>query len=177
MNILPNEVESIKVIGNLHGDEVKVVKTYGGFYVAVGKKRQSARKAEALAAGSHQALVAHQLTKEFGSDFEPAIFKSEQDQLEKVEVKTEFLPSEMIRKGVELFVLSKSNKIDVILYKHGLTLGAYHAEIEDQALVLKSGGFDYKEVVGKDKSTANAVSRAIKEKVHELGLKGVKKGY
>mgnify|MGYP003332924173 CR=1 FL=1 len=177
MEILPNEVESIKVIGNLHGDDVKVVKTHGGFYVAVGKKKKASKSAEALAAGSHQALVAHQLQKEYGSDFEPAIFKSEQDQLEKVEVKTEFLPSEMISKGVELFVLTKSNKIDFVLYKHGLTLGQYSGEIEEQALVLKNGGIDYKEIVGKDQKTAKAISRAIKEKVHEMNLKGVKKDY
>ncbi|HBI01517.1 MAG TPA: hypothetical protein DDY18_07820 [Flavobacterium sp.] len=177
MNILPSEVESIKVIGNLHGDDVKVVKTHGGFYVAVGKKKKSSSQAEALAAGSHQALVAHQLTKEYGADFEPAIFKSEQDQLEKVEARTEYLPSEMIAKGVELYILSKGNKIDFVLYKHGLTLGQYSSEIEDQTLVLKNGGFDYKEVVDKNVGTAKGIARALKEKVHELNLKGIKKGY
>lgn len=177
MNILPNEVESIKVIGNLHGDDVKVVKTHGGFYVAVGKKKKSAQTAEALAAGSHQALVAHQLTKEYGADFEPAIFKSEHEQLEKVESKTEFLPSQMIAKGIELYILSKGNKVDFILYKHGLTIGQYNAEVENQTLVLKSGGFDYKEIIQGDMATAKGMARAFKEKVHELKLKGVKKGY
>ena len=177
MDIQPNEVESVKTIGNLHGDEVKVVKTYGGFYVAVGKKKKSAKKAEALAAGSHQALVAHQLSKEYGSDYEPAIFKSEQDQLEKVESKTEYLPSTLIAKGVELFTLSKGNKVDFVLYKRGITLGQYSGEIEDQALVLKSGGFDHKDAISETGKTAKAMARALKDKVHELNLKGVKKGY
>jgi hypothetical protein len=177
MEILPNEVESVKVIGNLHGDEVKVVKTFGGFYIAVGKKNKTARKSEALAAGSHQALVSHQLCKEFGSDFEPAIFKSEHDQLAKVETKTEYLSSDMIAKGVELFTLTKGSKIDFVLVKHGLTLGEYSGEIKDKSIVLYKGGFTNKEAISSNFKTARAMSRAIKDKVHELKLNGVKKGY
>lgn len=176
MDIQPNEVESVKTIGNLNGDEVKVVKTYGGFYVAVGKKKKNSKKAEALAAGSHQALVAHQLGKEYGADFEPAIFKSEADQLEKVESKTDYLPADMIAKGLELFTLSKNGKVDVVLYKRGLTLGQYTGEIEDKSLILKSHDFN-KEVVGNDFRIAKAFSRALKDKVHELALKGIKKDY
>lgn len=175
MDILPDEVESIKTIGNLHGDEVKIVKTYGGYHIAVGKKKKSSKKSEALAAGSHQALVAHQLQKEYGSDFQPAIFKSEHDQLEKVEVKTEYLPSDMISKGVELYTLSKGNKIDFVLYKHGLTIGEYKSEVEDKTLVIKKGGFNNKEMVTEELKTAKAISRAIKDKVHDLSLKGVKR--
>jgi hypothetical protein len=177
MDIQPNEVESVKTIGNLHGDEVKIVKTFGGFFVAVGKKKKTAKKSEALAAGSHQALVAHQLSKEYGSDFEPAIFKSEQDQLEKVETKTEYLPAEMIAKGVELFTLSKGNKVEFVLYKHGITLGEYSGEIENKTLVIKQGGFTHKEAIVEGFKTAKAMSRAVKDKVHDLKLKGVKKAY
>jgi hypothetical protein len=176
MEIQPNEVESVKTIGNLNGDEVKIVKTYGGFYVAVGKKKKSSKKSEALAAGSHQALVSHQLGKEYGSDFEPAIFKSEADQLEKVEAKTEFLPSNLISKGVELFILSKGSNVDIVLYKRGITLGHYTAEIADQSLVLKSCDFNKQADLG-DFNTAKAMARAMKEKVHELSLKGIKKDY
>lgn len=177
MDIQPNEVESIKTIGNLHGDEVKMVKTHGGFHIAVGKKKRTAKKSEALAAGSHAALVAHQLQKEYGSDFEPAIFKSEHDQLEKVEEKTEYLPSEMIAKGVELFTLSKGNKLNFVLYKHGLTIGEYSGEIENKALIIKSGGFAHKEAISQSGKTAKAMARAIKDKIHDLKLKGVKKAY
>lgn len=177
MEIQPNEVESVKTIGNLHGDEVKVVKTYGGFYVAVGKKKKNSKKSEALAAGSHQALVAHQLGKEYGSDFEPAIFKSEQDQLEKVESKTEYLPSELISKGIELFTLTKGGKVDFVLYKRGITIGQYSGEVQDQSLVLTSGGFSHKDAVAGSFKTAKAMARAVKDKVHDMNLKGVKKGY
>ena len=77
MEIKPNEVDEVKVIGKLNGDDVKLVKTHGGFHIAMGKKDKKSNKAEALAAGSHQALVAYQIEKIHGNDFEPTIFKSE----------------------------------------------------------------------------------------------------
>lgn len=177
MDILPNEIKDIKNIGRLHGDDVKIVITDGGYYIAIGKKKKTAKKSEALAAGSHQGLVAHQLQKEYGSDFEPAIFKSEHDQLEKVETKTEYLPSEMIQKGIELFTLTKGTKINFVLYKHGLTLGEYEGEIENKTLMIKKGGFTNKEAISETGKTAKAMARAIKDKVYDMKLKGVKKAY
>lgn len=175
MEILPNEVKEVKTVGTLNGDDVKMVVTDGGFHVFVGKKKKNSKKSEAIAASSHRALGIHQLQKEYGSDFEPAIFKSEADQLEKVESKTEYLPSNLISKGVELFVLSKGSDVNVVLYKRGLTLGQYNGEIEKQSLVLKSHEFN-KEAVGNDFRVAKAISRALKDKVHDLNLKGIKKG-
>lgn len=177
MDILPNEVKEIKTVGTLHGDDVKMVVTDGGFHVFIGKKNKSAKKSEALAASSHRGLGMHQLQKEYGSDFEPAIFKSEHDQLEKVETKTEYLPSEMIQKGIELFTLTKGNKINFVLYKHGLTLGEYEGEIENKTLMIKKGGFNNKEAISETGKTAKAMARAIKDKVHDMKLKGVKKAY
>lgn len=174
MDIQPNEINVIKTIGRLYGDDVKMVVTDGGYHIAIGKKKKTSKKSEALAAGSHAGLVSHQLSKEYGSDFEPAIFKSETEQLEKVESKTEYLPAEMIQKGIELFTLSKGNKIDFLLTKHNLTIGQYSAEIENKSLILKNGEFN-KEMITADKKTAAAMSRAIKDKVHDLKLKGVKK--
>ena len=39
MDILPNEIKDIKNIGRLHGDDVKMVITDGGYYIAIGKKK------------------------------------------------------------------------------------------------------------------------------------------
>ena len=50
MEIKPDEVEEIKVIGKLNGEDVKLIKTHGGFHVAMGKKDKKSYKAEALAA-------------------------------------------------------------------------------------------------------------------------------
>ncbi len=176
MDILPSEVDSIKVIGKLFGDDVKMVKTHGGFHVAIGKKKKSGNKAEALAGGSHQAIVAHQLTKDFGSDFEPSLAKSESDRLEDVENKTEYLPASAIESGVELYTLSKNNKLEFILYKRGITLGRYVAEARGNALVLKKHEFK-SDMFKSDKKTAEAMSRAMRDKMAELNLSKIEKGW
>ena len=175
MDILPNEVESVRTIGSLFGEDVRMVKTHGGFHVAVGKKKKKKKKVEALAAGSHQAVVAHQLSKEYGSDFQPAIFKSEQEKLEAVEDKTQYLPSDAIANGVELYTLSKGNRFEFLLYKRGLTLGRYETEAQDKALVIKK--FDFSNIEKSDRSMAEAISRAMRDKVHELNLERIEKGY
>lgn len=118
-NIKPEEVESIKVIGELHGDEVKVIKTLGGWFCAVGRKSKSKKTMEPLAAGSHIALVSHQLDKQFKSEFRPAMFKSESEVLPIVKEYTKRLPQELVDGGYELFTLTKNEKINVVATKHG----------------------------------------------------------
>jgi len=173
MDIRPDEVESVKVIGNLFGNDVKLVKTHGGFHIAVGKKKKNNSKTEALAAGSHQAIVAHQICKEYGSDFQPALFKSEHDALEAVEDRTEYLPSEAITKGIELFTLSKGEHHEFILYKRGVTLAKYEATVKDQALILKKYEFKIKA----DEDIAKAMARIIEEKAEDLGVDIIEKGW
>ena len=141
MEVLPHEVESVRTIGNLHGDEVKLVKTHGGFHIAIGKKTKNSRKAEALAAGSHIGIVAHQIAKQYNDAFQPAMFKSEQDQLEKCEENTGFLPPKHVDFGLELFTLNKGDNYDLILYKHGITLGKYETEVSGDKLLIKSHQF------------------------------------
>jgi hypothetical protein len=167
MDIQADEIESVKVIGNLFGTDVKLVKTTGGFHVAIGQKNKKSKKKEALAAGSHQAIVAHSISKEFGSDFQPALAKSEHDRLETVIEKTQYLPREAIEKGIELFTLSKGNKHDCVLYKRGISLAKYEARVENQTLVIQKSSMNVKP----DMKVARAIARALEDKASELNLK------
>lgn len=173
MDIRPNEVESVKVVGNLFGEDVKLVKTFGGFYIAVGKKKKSTNKTEALAAGSHEAIVSHHIAKEYGVDFQPAMFKSEADQPGVVENKSNYLDRESIQKGIEIFTVLKNNRYEFLVYKQGVTLAKYDGLIKNQSLVIEN--YSIKEQP--NKSLVKAVSKAISDKVEDLGLKGVKKGW
>jgi len=175
MEIMPNEIESVKVIGNLHGDDVKLIKTNGGFFVAVGKKNKSSRKAEALAAGSHAGIVNYQVSKQHGKDFQPAIFKSEHEQLEQVENKSDYLSKSLIDSGIELFVLSKNNNLEFILYKHGLTVGKYYTEAKDGSLLIKSYNFNTNFFPTSKKEAAQSVAKAMENKMKELNLDKIEK--
>ena len=122
MNIKPEEVANIKVIGELNGSPVKMIKTIGGFYAAVGSRSKSSKSVEPLSAGSYQALVIHQLEKEFKADFKPALMKSESEKLPTVKEFTKKLPQQMVDAGFQVFSLIKNNDINFVATKHGAEL-------------------------------------------------------
>ena len=172
MDILPNEIESIKVIGNLHGDDVKMIKTFGGLHVAIGKKNKNSRKPEALAAASHAAIVSHQVSKDHNS-FQPAIAKSEHERPEEVEDKSEFLSKSLKDKGIELFVLSKNDSLQFILYKSGLTIGKYETESVNGSLLIKSHKFNTDFYPTLKKEVSNSMAKAMNNKMSEKNLKKI----
>jgi len=170
MEIMPNEIESVKVIGNLHGDAVKLIKTNGGLFLAVGKKSKNSRKAEALSAGSHAAIVNHQICKQYGKEFLPAIFKSEHEQIEEVEDKSHLLSKSLKDDGIELFVLSKNCKLEFVLHKHGLAIGKYDTEVRDNSLVIKGYSFNTAFFPELKKEVSESMANTMIEKMNVLGL-------
>lgn len=128
MEIKPNEVESVKTIGSLFNDDVKLIKTIGGFYVAVGKKTRYKKEVEPLAAGSHFALVNHQIEKEYKSEYQPIVMKSEGEILPVVEEFTDKLPQHMVNEGFQVYTLTKNDNINLVATK----LGVEVANLEGQ---------------------------------------------
>ena len=175
-DIDPKEVDSIKEVGTLFGDKVKMILLKGGFHLFVGKKKKTTKKAEVLAGSSHAAIGVHQLTKDFGSDFQPALAKSESERIPDVENKTEYLPSEAIANGIELYTINKNHSLEFILYKRGLTLGRYQAEVIGDSLVIKKHEFK-NDMFKANKDVANAMSRAMKDEMHKFNLSKIEKGW
>jgi len=173
MNIKPEEVEEVKVVGRLHDDDVKLVKTRGGFHVLIGKKERNSRTADAIAAGSHPGIVTYQMEKMYGAEFQPAIFKSEKDALHKVEDKTEQLPDMAKNAGLELYVLNKANTYDFVLCKHGLELAKYETEMKDGDLVVNS--YEFRKSISPNKFVAETLADTINSKAKEIGAKKVRR--
>ena len=162
MEIKPSEVESVKIIGSLHGDDVKLIKTVGGFFCAVGKKSKHKKTVEPLAAGSHSALVSHQIEKEYKSEYKPMIMKSEHDAQPKVEEFTKKLPQEMVDKGYQLYSLTKAEKVNFIATRVGL-------EVVNLGANVTADGFDA--FVNEGKKTSgpeiNKICSTIAEIINE----------
>lgn len=169
MEIRPNEVKEVKVIGKLYGDDVKAVITDGGFHVIFGKKEKNSKKADALAAGSHLALASYQVEKRYGQDFEPAIFKSEEKQTPIVEDKTEILPDLMKNSGIEMFVLSKFNNLDFVMVKHGIEIMKCETQIDNSNLVLKNQ--TVRNNIKPNKTLSEMFANVIENKMKELNIK------
>jgi hypothetical protein len=173
MDIKPEEVEEVKIVGRLHNDDVKMVKTRGGFHILIGKKEKNSSKADALAAGSHPGIVTYQIEKMYGTQFQPAIFKSEKDSPHKVEDRTENLPEIAKNAGLELYVLNKSNTYDFILCKHGLELAKYETTHQDNELVINS--YNFRKSISPNKFVAETLANTINDKAKEIGAKKVRK--
>lgn len=166
MDIRPEEIKSIKSIGTLNGDEVKLIHLHGGFNVAIGKKNKEAKKAEALAAGSHPAIVSFQLEKEFKKDFAPAIHKSEISQLEKVECYNNVVSNDLVTKGIEVYTLSKDHVIDFVVTNQGIDLGVCRTRVEGDVLKIYDTN-----VTDSNYPVETLIGKAIIKKAEKMGLK------
>jgi hypothetical protein len=175
MNITEKEVERIDIVGKLNGEDVKLVKTFGGLFLAVGKKSKNGKKDQPLAAGSHQGIVLHQIEKEFGHDFHQKMHKNESDISETIENKTDYLPNDLISKGIELYTVIKKSNIDFVVYRHGLTIGEYNTSIKKNELHIDSFSFKKNYFNINSPETAKALAKVMQDKVVELGLDGVVK--
>jgi hypothetical protein len=138
MDIKANEIESVETIGELNGEDVKILKTFGGFHMAVGKKKVGKKDPEVLAAGSHPALVSHQLTKEYEDGFKPKICKSEGERLPNVEDVTQKLRKNLTDDGLEAYILEKDGKFDFIISRFGVDVIKYEAEQVGNSLFVKN---------------------------------------
>lgn len=164
MDIKPNEVESITHIGHLHGDEVKIVKCIGGYNLVIGKKKKTDRKAEVITAGSHQAICIHEMEKMFKDEFKLKMNKNEHEAIPVVEDHTGRLSKNMAENGVKLYSLEKNASLEVVLYKHGITLSKY--EISNGYIDMTNGNTDFfKKIDSDDKlELSKSIAKLIEDK-------------
>lgn len=124
MDIRADEIDTIKVIGNLNEDQVKLIRMKGGFFLAVGKANKKDKESKPLAAGSHQGIVLHQIEKEFKKDFEPTMAKSELEDIGNLRSLTAFIPKEFSSKGYDMFSLEKNGEIEYVVTKYNFDVAS-----------------------------------------------------
>jgi hypothetical protein len=134
IEIKPSEIESVDSIGELDGEQVKLVKTRGGLYIAVGRPRGK-KKEEVIAAGSHPAIVKYNIEKSF-AEFQPAMMKSEAGEESIVAGMSDLLPADMRKSGYDLYVLRKSNAVDFVLTQSQIEVISFPGYLIDSDLIL-----------------------------------------
>lgn len=161
MNVTPNEVDTIEDAGVLDGSPVKLLRTKGGFWMAIGKPRGK-YKDEAIAAGSHPAIVRYQLEKQYPT-FQPAMMKSElATEMSKVEKHSHFLSDSLRKSGHDIFSIQSSDKIEFQITKQNVTLHSVESQLKDGAMVFG------KMEIGRE--FVRALSGATAEKALECGV-------
>lgn len=133
MNIQPSEIESVEEIGMLDEAPVKLVRTSGGLFLAVGKLKNKNQE-EVLSAGSHSAVVKYNVEKSF-RHYQPSMMKSEQES-EVVSGMSELLSKSDRDSGFDVYAIKKSGGLTIMATKHNVEVFRLEAERTDDALVL-----------------------------------------
>jgi len=164
MEIKPSEVEHVENIGQIDGNPVRILKTVGGFWMAVGRPKGK-KKDEALAAGSHPAVVKYNVEKNH-SDFQPLLAKSEALQSDvRVTGFTELLPKCLRQKGYDMIMLEKNEDTTFVLTKYGYEANSYEAKLSDESIDLSKAKKPVApELVGFSRAVAEAAAiKALNE--------------
>lgn len=165
MNITPNEIESIEDVGMMNGAPVKLLRTKGGFHIAVGRANGKMID-EALAAGSHPAIVKYNLEKQYTS-FQPAMMKSEISLNPAVVTKhSHYLSDDLKKSGHDVYSIQSGTNIEFQITKHDVKIGNVQATLEKDAIVVKS--------MNVSKEFSHALAGATTEKALSCGAAKVR---
>jgi hypothetical protein len=165
MNLSPNEIDSIEDAGMLNKHPVKLIRTKGGFFIAVGHKGNGLGQ-EALAAGSHPAIVKYNLEKQYPG-FQPSLMKSElyADNV-KVDKHSHFLSDELRKSGHDIFSIQNDNSVEFQITKQNSQIHSVIGNLENGELVINEMNID--------KQFTRALAGATTEKALECGLNKIR---
>lgn len=169
MDIKPSEIDLVEEIGALDGEPVKMIKTIGGYWIAVGKPK-SKKRDEALAAGSHPAIVKYNIEKNFPG-FQAALAKSEAIGItENVTGYSELLPDSLRDRGYDMYGLEKSEKLSYVLTRNGYEVYKFDAELTQDSLRISE---NQKSLPNELRPFTKAVSEVAARKAIETGREEV----
>lgn len=166
MQITPNEIDSIEDAGLMNGEPVKLIRTKGGFWIATGKPRGKFRD-EALAAGSHPAIVKYNLEKQY-PDYQPALMKSEALISPAVVTKhSHFLTEDLKKSGHDIYSVQNGANIEFQITKHDVKIASAEAVLRDNAVMVRHE-------MNIPKEFAGALAGATAEKALSCGTSNVR---
>lgn len=136
MQITENEIDTIQEAGSLNDAPVKLIRTKGGFWIAVGRAKGKSQD-EALAAGSHPAIVKFDLEKRFPG-FQPIMMKSAYfNDNAVVEKHSHFLSEDLRKSGHDIYSVQEGNEVNFHITKHNLKVASVVGNFEEDFLIIK----------------------------------------
>jgi hypothetical protein len=168
--IKPGEIKSVEDIGFLDSNPVKMVRTLGGLWVATGKLAGK-KNEEALAAGSHPAIVKHNIEKMYGNKFQPTLAKSESMNEDKVTEHTDQLEATLSNKGYSLHSIQSNDQVSFIVSNRGIEVLKHTALIKSESLVFQQPepkSYAKSEELLKSNITKSIILAAV-DKANEMG--------
>lgn len=133
--LTPNEIDTIEDIGTLDKRPVKMIKCKGGFYIAIGKRKGNP-KDEALAVGSHRAIVKYNMEKQF-PDFQPSLMKSEfANDNSIVDEHSHWLEEDLRKSGHGIYSIQDGNRVEFHITKNNAKLASVMSHFENESIVI-----------------------------------------
>lgn len=152
----PQDVESIEVVGKLHGDDVKMIKTKGGYHMFVGRRAPHSEES-VLTGSSHRAIGLHNLSKNY-QNFQQTLKKSEEESLPIVRAMGE-------KHGYDIYSLEKGEDVLVSACKHGVEVMSLLLKREEDGLYTSAINKDLAQKFNKEEKekVSDAISHFVKE--------------
>lgn len=158
MNLQPSDIDQVDDAGILDGQPVKMIRTKGGFWMAI-------HKGKVLAGGSHPAIVKHSVSRMHNS-FQPAMCKSEGFEDSIVDQHSHYLSDDLRKSGHDIFSIQTANNVEFQITKNNLKVASVTGSIQDGSLFIDEVNFP--------KEFSKAMAGATTEKALDCKMKTIK---
>jgi len=128
MNITPDQVDTVETGGTLDGQEVKLIRLVGGYWIAI-------HKGKAVSGGSHPAIVKHAVSKMF-PNFQPVMCKSEAFSDACVEQHSHFLSDKLRKSGYDIYSIQDNSDIEFQITKHNIKVASVQSILQSDGLYI-----------------------------------------
>jgi hypothetical protein len=135
MQITANDIDRIEEAGMLDNNPVKLIRCKGGFWMALGK-RKGKHLEEALAVGSHPAIVRYNLEKQY-SGYQPAMMKSEMAPAPSVEKHSHFLSDELRKSGYDIFSIQTGPVVEFQITRQNACVASVASNVNADHLFIQ----------------------------------------
>jgi hypothetical protein len=158
MNIKADDVDTVETGGMLDGQEVKLLRVKGGYWMGV-------HNGKVISGGSHPAIVKHVISKMF-PNFQPVMCKSEAFVDALVERHSHFLSDDLRKSGHDIYSLQDGMDIEFQITKHNLKVASVQAYLKEDSLFVPQVNFP--------KEFSRAMAGATTEKALSCNSKTIK---
>jgi hypothetical protein len=136
MEIRSQDIDRMEEAGTLHGESVKLIRTTGGWWIALGRKKPSGKQ-EALEAGSHPAIVKYNMERKF-PEFQPVMMKSEGHADAIVEKHSHFLSEDLRKSGHDIYSLQTGGEVEFQVTKHNAQVASVTGFFDKEHLMIET---------------------------------------
>lgn len=173
MQLTPEEIDTIEEAGVMNGGPVRMIRTKGGFWIAIGRPKGKF-KDEAIAAGSHPAIVKYNVEKQY-PDFQPAMMKSEHfSDGAHVDGHSHFLSEDLRKSGHDVYSVQFGTHIDFHVTKHGMNVASIRGDLKENSLVFENVNLKIPQEMVRALSGAT-IERAAALNLERVGFKRTEK--